>query len=38
MDKIFFTEAWRKARSNSSLGAGYQNDKAWEDFWNSCMF
>lgn len=34
IDSNFFVEAWQKARTNSSLGTGYRNERAWEDFWN----
>ena len=34
IDSNFYAEVWQRARANSSLGAGYRNERAWEDFWN----
>lgn len=34
MDSRFWSDAWKKTRSNSSLGKGYPNIGAWKDFWN----
>lgn len=33
-DAKFWGEAWRDARQSSSLGTGYKNEAAWQDFWN----
>lgn len=34
INRDFYVKAWQKARAESSLSAGYRNEKAWEDFWN----